>query len=104
MCGSEPWDHGVAGVDGTRDFLRTFAALTGNGDADINAQIAGIDEWGERSHRSLACFPALERVPRLSSVNTLRSPRTGPTDRVVASESHVWSVPKRDLQRRPSVE
>ena len=71
-------------------------ALTGNGDADISGMIAGIYEWDEGSRRWLAFFPALEGVPGLSGVNTLRVLRTGHTYRIRADQPLVWRTSKRD--------
>ena len=87
-----------------QDGVGVVAALTGNGDADISGVITGIYEWDEGSRRWLAFFPALEGVPGLSDVNTLRALRTGHTYQVRANQPLVWRIPKRDPSPDPSAE
>lgn len=79
-----------------QDGVGVLAALTGNGDADISGVIAAIYEWDEGSGRWHAFFPALEGVPGLNGVNTLRALRTGHSYQIRADQPLVWRIPKRD--------
>jgi len=82
-----------AGLDGV-DIVST---LTGNGDADVSAEIVAIFEWDETAERWLTFFPALESVPGLSSANTLRTLRAGQTYQIRATRALVWRIPRPDL-------
>ncbi|MYA02499.1 MAG: hypothetical protein F4038_09420 [Chloroflexi bacterium] len=82
-----------AGLDGV-DIVST---LTGNGDADVSAEIVAIFEWDETAERWLTFFPAFESVPGLSSANTLRTLRAGQTYQIRATQALVWRIPRPDL-------
>lgn len=81
---------GLDGVD-------VVDALTGNGDADVSAEIVAIFEWDETADRWLTFFPAFESVPGLSSANTLRTLRAGQSYQIRATHSLVWRIPRPDL-------
>ena len=81
------------GLDGAN----IVTALSGRGDADITRQITSILEWNEASGRWLAFFPALESIPGLNRVNTLRALTAGHTYRISATRSLIWRIPRPDL-------
>ena len=79
-----------------QDGVAVVKALTGNSDADVSGVIVGIYKWDEGSGRWLAFFPALQGMPGLSGLNTLRALKTGHSYQIRADQPLVWRIPKRD--------
>lgn len=75
---------GLDGVD-------VMTALAASGQTE--ELIVAIYQWDDESQRWLAFFPALESLPGLSSVNTLRTLNAGQTYLIRTTRAIIWRVP-----------